>query len=130
MTNESRINEVMSLIAGLPVAEDNIVENKLSFEEIESFFRKVIEARISHCVNSLKARANEAKVAFSTVVWEDGHFSVPVYWDLEDALNQGLRDWSSLIWQQIIRQMVEDGCKDNTMFQIATEFILVSKLGQ
>lgn len=130
MTNESRINEVMSLIAGLPVAEDNIVENKLSFEEIESFFRKVIEARISHCVNSLKARANEAKIAFSTVVWEDGHFSVPVYWDLEDALNQGLRDWSSLIWQQIIRQMVEDGCKDNTMFQIATEFILVSKLGQ
>lgn len=127
MKRESKTNEVMHLIAGLPAAEDNIVENKPSFEETEKFFKKVIEARINHCVSDLKAHVNEAKVAFATVVWEGGHFSVPVYWDLEEALNQDWRNWSPLIWQQIIRQMVEDDCKDNLMFRIATEFILVAK---
>ena len=120
-------NEVMHLIAGLPVAEDNIVENKPSFEETEKFFRKVIEERIDHCVNNLKAHANEAKVASIVVVWKDGHFSVPVYDSLIEALDQDWRSWSPLVWQQIIRQMIEDDCKDNTMFRIATEFILVAK---
>ena len=126
MANEPRTNEVMRLIADLPVAEDNTRENRPSLEEAESFFRKVIEARINHCVNNLKAHANEAKVAFTTVVWPTGHFSVPVYMSLVEAQNQDWRDWSSLIWQQIIRHMVEDGCKDNMMFRIATEFILVA----
>ena len=120
-------NEVMRLIAGLPAAEDNIVENKPSFEETEKFFRKVIEERIDHCVNNLKAHANEAKVAFATVVWKDGHFSVPVYEALLEALDQDWRSWSPAVWQQIIRQMIEDKCEDHTMFQIATEFILVAK---
>ena len=126
MTKEKH-EEVMRLIANLPAAEDNVKENKLSFKETENFFRKVIEARIDHCVNNLKAHANEAKVAFSTVVWEGGHFSVPVYKALVEALNQDMRSWSPLVWQQIIRQMIEDKCENNTMFQIATEFILVAK---
>lgn len=126
MTKEKH-EEVMRLIANLPAAEDNVKENKSSFEETEKFFRKVIEARIDHCVNNLKAHASEAKVASIAVVWEGGHFSVPVYESLLEALEQDIRDWSSLVWQQIIRQMVEDGCKDNTMFRIATEFILVAK---
>ena len=120
-------NEVMHLIASLPAAEDNIVENKPSFEETEKFFRKIIEERIDHCVNNIRAHANEAKVAFSTVVWEGGHFSVPVYDSLIEALDQDWRSWSPLVWQQIIRQMIEDKCEDHTMFQIATEFILVAK---
>ena len=126
MTKEKH-EEVMRLIANLPAAEDNVKENKLSFEETENFFRKVIEARINHCVDNLKAHANEAKVASIVVVWEGGHFSVPVYESLLEAQNQDWRDWSSLVWQQIIRQMIEDGCKDNLMFRIATEFILVAK---
>ena len=126
MTKE-RHEEVMRLIANLPAAEDNIKKNKPSLIEAEEFFRKVIEARIDHCVNNLKAHANEAKVAFAIVVWKDGHFSVPVYESLLEAQNQDWRDWSALVWQQIIRQMIEDGCKDNLMFQIATEFILVAK---
>lgn len=120
-------NEVMHLIAGLPVAEDNIVKNKPSFEDTEKFFRKVIEARIDHCVNNLKAHANEAKVASIAVVWEGGHFSVPVYEALLEAQDQDWRSWSPAVWQQIIRQMIEDKCEDHTMFQIATEFILVAK---
>ena len=120
-------NEVMHLIAGLPAAEDNIVENKPSFEETEKFFRKVIEERIDHCVNNLKAHANEAKVASIVVVWKDGHFSVPVYTSLVEAQDQDMRNWSALVWQQIIRQMIEDKCENNLMFQIATEFILVAK---
>ena len=120
-------NEVMHLIASLPAAEDNIVENKPSFEETEKFFRKVIESRIDHCVNNLKAHANEAKVASIAVVWEDGHFSVPVYESLLEAQDQDWRNWSPAVWQQIIRQMIEDKCEDHTMFQIATEYILVAK---
>lgn len=128
MEKESKINEVMHLIANLPVAEDNARrEDKPSFEEIEKFFKEVIETRIDHCVNNLKAHANEAKVASIVVVWKDGHFSVPVYMSLVEAQDQDMRSWSSLVWQQIIRQMIEDGCKDNLMFRIATEFILVAK---
>ena len=124
---EEKHEEVMRLIANLPVAEDNIKKNKPSLVEAEKFFRKVIESRIDHCVNNLKAHANEAKVASIAVVWENGHFSVPVYESLLEAQGQDMRSWSPLIWQQIIRQMIEDKCENNTMFQIATEFILVAK---
>ena len=128
MEKESKINEVMRLIANLPVAEDNARrEDKPSFEEIEKFFKEVIGSRIEHCVNNLKAHISEAKVAFVTVVWPIGHFSVPVYMSLVEAQDQDMRNWSALVWQQIIRQMIEDGCKDNLMFRIATEFILVAK---
>ena len=127
MTKEKH-EEVMRLIANLPAAEDNNVrENKPSFEEIEKFFKEIIDARIQHCVSNLKAHANEAKVAFAIVVWPTGHFSVPVYDSLVEAQDQDMRSWSPLIWQQIIRQMIEDKCENNLMFQIATEFILVAK---
>jgi hypothetical protein len=127
MANESRTNEVMSLIAGLPVAEDITRDDRPSLKEVESFFRNIIEARINHCVDSLKAHASVAKVAFNVVVWKDGHFSIPVYEALVEAQNQDWRDWNPLIWQQIIRHMAEDSCKDNMMFCIATEFMLVTK---
>ena len=126
MTKEKH-EEVMRLIANLPAAEDNIKKNKPSLVEAEEFFRKMIESRIDHCVSNLKAHANEAKVAFAIVVWPTGHFSVPVYESLLEARNQDWRNWSPMVWQQIIRQMVENGCKNDTMFQIATEFILVAK---
>ena len=127
MTKEKH-EEVMRLIANLPAAEDNNVkENKPSFEEIEKFFKEIINARIQHCVSNLKAHANEAKVASIAVVWEGGHFSVPVYEALLEAQDQDWRSWSPAVWQQIIRQMIEDKCEDHTMFQIATEFILVAK---
>ena len=126
MNNEQH-TEVMRLIANLPVAEDNTREARPSLKEAENFFREVIKSRINHCVNNLKTHANEAKVAFTTVVWPTGHFFVPVYESLLEAQNQDWRDWSPLIWQQIIRQMAEEDCKNNIMFRIATEFILVKK---
>lgn len=126
MTKEKH-EEVMRLIANLPVAEDNVKENKSSLVEAEKFFKKVIESRIDHCVNNLKAHANEAKVASIAVVWKGGHFSVPVYEALLEAQDQDWRNWSPAVWQQIIRQMIEDKCEDHTMFQIATECILVAK---
>ena len=124
MNNEQH-TEVMHLIANLPVAEDNTREARPSLQEAENFFREVIKSRINHCVNNLKAHANEAKVASIAVVWPTGYFSVPVYESLLEAQNQDWKDWSPLIWQQIIRQMAEEDCKNNIMFRIATEFILV-----
>ena len=124
MNNEQH-TEVMRLIANLPVAEDNTREARPSLQEAENFFREVIKSRINHCVNNLKAHANEAKVASIAVVWPTGYFSVPVYESLLEAQNQDWKDWSPLIWQQIIRQMAEEDCKNNIMFRIATEFILV-----
>lgn len=126
MNNEQH-TEVMRLIANLPVAEDNIREVRPSLQETENFFREVIKSRINHCVNSLKAHANEAKVASSIVVWKDGHFSVPVYMALVEAQNLDLDDWQPLIWQQIIRHMIENDYKNNMMFRIATELILFTE---
>lgn len=126
MNNEQH-TEVMRLIANLPVAEDRIREARPSLQEAENFFREVIKSRINHCVNNLKAHASEAKAGFSTIVWSTGYFSVPVYEALLETQNQDWRDWSPLIWQQIIRQMAEEDCKNNIMFRIATEFILVKK---
>ena len=126
MNNEQH-TEVMRLIANLPIAEDNTREARPSLQEAENFFREVIKSRIQHCVNNLKAHANEAKVASIAVVWSTGYFSVPVYESLLEAQNQDWKDWSPLIWQQIIRQMAEEDCKNNIMFRIATEFILVKK---
>ena len=126
MNNEQH-TEVMRLIANLSVAEDNTREARPSLQEAENFFREVIKSRINHCVNNLKAHANEAKVASIAVVWPTGYFSVPVYESLLEAQNQDWKDWSPLIWQQIIRQMAEEDCKNNIMFRIATEFILVKK---
>ena len=126
MNNEQH-TEVMRLIANLPVAEDNTREARPSLQEAENFFREVIKSRINHCVNNLKAHTSEAKAGFDTVVWPTGHFSVPVYESLLEVQNQDWRDWSPLIWQQIIRQMAEEDCKNNIMFRIATEFILVKK---
>ena len=125
MTKEKH-EEVMRLIASLPIAEDNVRECSPSFSTIDQPFRKLIDARINHCVDNLIAHANEAKVASKTVVWKDGHFSIPVYESLLEAQNQDLRDWSSLIWQQIIRQMLEDSC-NSTMFRIASEFMLIAE---
>lgn len=126
MTKEKH-EEIMNLIASLPIAERGTRENRPSLKGAESFFRKVIEARINHCANNLKAHASEAKIASSRIVWKDGHFSTPVFIALIEAQNQDWGDWESLIWQQIIRQMVEDGCNDNEMFQVATECILTAK---
>ena len=126
MNNEQH-TEVMRLIANLPIEEDNIREARPSLQEAENFFREVIKSRINHCVNNLKAHANEAKAGLTTVVWPTGYFSVPVYESLLKAQNQDWRDWSPLIWQQIIRQMAEEDCKNNIMFKIATEFILCKK---
>ena len=126
MNNEQHI-EIMRLIANLPIAEDNIREARPSLQEAENFFREVIKSRINHCVNSLKAHANEAKVASSIVVWKDGHFSVPIYMALVEAQNQDWDDWQPLIWQQIIRHMVEYDYKNNMMFRIATELILFTE---
>ena len=126
MTKEKH-EEVMRLIASLPIAERRTRENRPSLKGAESFFRKVIEARINHCVNDLKAHASEAKIASSKIVWKDGHFSTPVYIALIEAQNQDWGDWEPLIWQQIIRQMIEDGCNDNEMFRFATECILTAK---
>ena len=126
MNNEQH-TEVMRLIANLPIEEDNIREARPSLQEVENFFREVIKSRINHCVNNLKAHANEAKVNLTTVVWPTGYFSIPVYESLLEAQNQDWRDWSPLIWQQIIRQMAEEDCKNNIMFKIATKFILCKK---
>lgn len=119
--------EVISLIANLPIAEKRIRENRPSLKKAESFFRKIIKVRINHCVNNLKAHTSEAKVVSSIIVWKDGHFSIPVYMALIEAQNQNWGDWEPLIWQQIIRQMIEDSYNDNEMFRIATECILIAK---
>ena len=80
MTKEKH-EEVISLIASLPIAKKRIRENRLSLERAESFFRKII-----------KAHTSEAKIVSSIIVWKDGHFSIPVYMALIEAQNQNWGD--------------------------------------
>ena len=89
----------------------------------ESFFRKMIENRIKHCEENLKENLHHAVKAMhgQMILWENGHFSLPVYNALIESRKLHVYDWSALIWEQIIRQMAREKNIDPLMFDIASE---------
>lgn len=122
-----KIQEVIDIIKTLPVVDGaSSHENPISLNEAEKVFKKVIEARIQHCLGQLKDHAKDAVYVDNQgmVIWDNGHFSIPVYDALLDAQNQGMKEWDRLIWQQIIRQMAIQGGYESIYFYIATEFLL------
>lgn len=92
----------------------------------ESEFRQVISNRITHCNNQLKS--NEQFITYEDdwiITFLNGeHYSKPVMKALEDALTQNIEQWTSLVWQQIVRQLWEDNNRDKNLFYIATEILL------
>lgn len=122
-----KIQEVIDIIKTLPVADSaNSNENVVSTIEAEQVYRNVIENRLNHCLSNLKAHAKDAVYVGSAVVWNGGHFTIPVYNSLLEAQEQEMRDWGAIVWQQIIRQMAIERFNP-VYFNIATEYLVFAE---
>lgn len=121
--------EVLKLIATLPSTKAfNRCETKRSEKEYQVLFTTLLNNRINHCYEELKSHADEARVINNQtmVVWKDGHFSLPVFEELLAAKELKMKEWSVIIWQQIIRQMAIEQSTDTDLYYIATEWLLMS----
>ena len=120
--------EVLKLIETLPsVKTFYIYEAKRSEKEYQVLFTTLLNNRINHCYEELKSHADEAKVNNNQtiVVWKDGHFSLPVFEELLAAKELKMKEWSVIIWQQIIRQMAIEQSTDADLYYVATEWLLM-----
>ena len=121
--------EVLKLIETLPSVETfNRYEAKRSEKEYQVLFTTLLNNRINHCYEELKSHADEAKVINNQtiVVWKDGHFSLPVFEELLVAKELKMKEWSVIIWQQIIRQMAIEQSTDVDLYYVATKWLLMS----
>ena len=117
------LKEVVALMRGLPELIETSHKDEVNLHEAE--FRKIVDNRINHCYSNLMLHKNSAKVICeSIVVWETGHFSLPVFKALVRSKDIPLKEWPPIIWQQIIRQMALDHNYDTELINIATEFLL------
>lgn len=93
----------------------------------ESEFKQVISDRIAHCDKQLRKNINNIAYRNECIIhFNNGeHYSIPVIRALEDALTQNIGQWTSLVWQQIVRQLWEDNNRNKNLFYIATEVLLI-----
>ena len=120
--------EVLKLIATLPSAETFYThEAKRSEKEYQVLFTTLLNNRINHCYEELKSHADEAKVNNNQTIvfWKNGHFSLPVFEELLAAQELKMKEWSVIIWQQIIRQMAIEQSTDADLYYVATEWLLL-----
>lgn len=119
--------EVLKLIATLPSTKAfNRYEAKRSEKEYQVLFTTLLNNRINHCYEELKSHTDEARVINNQtmIVWKDGHFSLPVFEELLAAKELKMKEWSVIIWQQIIRQMAIEQSTDTDLYYVATEWLL------
>lgn len=119
-----------SIAVELPVASRKEIETRFKSHIPDDYkfeFAEVIRRRIHHCEENCLHNLAEAQVCNDgqTIVWTGGHFSIPVHAELRKALYCAPHEWNRLVWQQIIRQMYEDEVKNEILFQVATEVLLV-----
>lgn len=90
-------------------------------------FKQVISNRITHCDKQLRKNINNIAYRNECFIhFNNGeHYSIPVIRELEDALTQSILQWTSLVWQQIVRQLWEENNRNKNLFYIATEMLLV-----
>ena len=121
--------EVLKLIETLPSIETfHIYEAKRSEKEYQVLFTTLLNNRINHCYEELKSHADEARGIDNQtiIIWKGGHFSLPVFEELLVAKELKMKEWSVIIWQQIIRQMAIEQSTDVDLYYIATEWLLMS----
>ena len=120
--------EVLKLIETLPSVETLYIhEAKRSEKEHQVLFTTLLNNRINHCYEELKSHADEAKVINNQtiIIWKDGHFSLPVFEELLAAKELKMKEWSVIVWQQIIRQMAIEQSTDTDLYYVATEWLLL-----
>ena len=121
--------EILKLIETLPSVESFYThEAKRSEKEYQVLFTTLLNNRINHCYEELKSHVDEAKVNNNQtiIIWKDGHFSLPVFEELLAAKELKMKEWSIIIWQQIIRQMAIEQSTDVDLYYVATEWLLMS----
>lgn len=125
----AKIQEVIDIIKTLPVTDSVTSHEYIALSDAEKVFKEVINARLKHCLGQLKAHAKEAVYVdnHDVIVWNGGHFCIPVYEALLEAQEQGINEWNPLVWQQIVRQMAIEKA-DLIYFNLATEFLLCSPM--
>lgn len=126
------VKELFSKISTLPSVNywSPGIELEVLLNTHKNFFRTMIQHRIDHCENQLNAHLHEAKTVLlgQIIVWEGGHFAVPVWTELNKALNQEPIEWTALVWEQIIRQMGrEQEHFDAILWDIASEGCMCSE---
>ena len=132
ITKTMTVKELFSKISTLPSVNywGSGIEPEDVLNTHKNFFRTMIQHRIDHCENQLNTHLHEAKTVLSgqIIVWEGGHFAVPVWTELNKALNQEPIEWTALVWEQIIRQMGrEQEHFDAILWDIASEGCMCSE---
>lgn len=115
----------MKTIAGIQFTENGILVTKAyvkspetlaklqyteeMFEKFLEIAKRLAKARLAHCYKQLHANlANATHVTQEYIVWNNGHFSVPVWKSLEAILKlNDVRDLDALQAQQLIRANME-----------------------
>lgn len=115
----------MKTIAGIQFTENGILVTKAyvespetlakqgyseeMFEKFLDIAKRLAKARLAHCYKQLHANlAKATHVTQELIVWEGGHFSVPVWESLEAILQlNDVRDLDALQTQQLIRANME-----------------------
>lgn len=119
------LENLKELTANIPVGSQSHREAT----DYDFFFHSILRARINHCANNLVINKNNAtkNISGQIISWKGGHFSFPVYKAMLEAKDQNFKDWSALVWQQIVCQMYLNYDKEDTYeFMVATEIMLVS----
>lgn len=124
-----KTKQIVAIIASIPNVAEFSLHKDVNTQRIEQKCREIIKARMFHCQTELLNHLDEAEVALDRQIVHykksGGHFSVPTYRELEEALTKPMQEWTKLIWQQIIRQMSTDIDHSTVVFQYATEKLLV-----
>lgn len=115
----------MKKIAGIQFSETGIIVERPFVEDTQtlqsrrfaeelftgSFLdiaKRIIKYRMAHCFNNLHANlARAAHITKEYIAWPKGHFTMPVWLELEKALKlDDVRKLNALQTQQIIRAIV------------------------
>lgn len=115
--------EYSNLVEKLVVVNYWTPEDRITIKDYEDEFRELVEKRIQHCEEQLKANLHRANSLCDgqMIVWPGGHFSYPVYEALINSRNVAIEKWNALVWEQIIRQMAREHYDDIVMYDIASE---------
>ena len=111
--------EYSNLVKNLVVVDYWTPEEQITMKDYEYQFRQLIERRIQHCEEQLKANLHLANSLCDGQI--GGHFSYPVYEALINSHNEVIEEWSALVWEQIIRQMAREHSINVIMYDIASE---------
>ena len=101
----------------------------INTSSLERNFKTIIQQRINHCEKQYNDKIDENTYRNESIIYfSDGtHFSIPVYKFLKEALNKSMQEWNRMVWQQIVRQMYNNVERNETLFNIATEYLLVKE---